>query len=103
MRFILSFSILISFIFWGCDPKEKEFQPDNDFELKAPAYFGSFNERIPEDNPTTSKGFELGRMLFYEKKLSGITACHVQVATSKIRHLQMEKHLALALMSKSEL
>lgn len=82
MRFIY-FTLLITFISFGCEPKEGEFVPKNDFELKAPAYFGSFNERIPEDNPTTTKGFELGRMLFYEKKLSGDNSmscanCHQQ-------------------------
>lgn len=53
------------------------------FTLEAPAYFGDFQNRIPEDNPITQKGFELGRMLFYEKKLSGdntmsCATCHQQ-------------------------
>jgi len=83
MRFIHLFFILPIFCFWGCDPKEEEFKPNNDFEVVAPAYFGSFNERIPDDNSITQKGFELGRMLFYEKKLSGdnsisCASCHQQ-------------------------
>lgn len=74
--------LLFIFITLGCNPK-KDIIPQEDFELKAPTYFGSFNERIPEDNPTTTKGFELGRMLFYEKKLSGdnsmsCASCHQQ-------------------------
>jgi cytochrome c peroxidase len=53
------------------------------FELKAPVYFGEFRQRIPADNPVTQKGFELGKMLFYEKKLSGDNSmscgtCHQQ-------------------------
>ncbi|WP_296622797.1 cytochrome c peroxidase [Marivirga sp.] len=80
---LIYFFLLIIFISFGCDPKNGEFAPEDDFELSAPAYFGSFNERIPEDNPMTTKGFELGRMLFYEKKLSGdnsmsCASCHQQ-------------------------
>ncbi|WMN11423.1 cytochrome c peroxidase [Marivirga salinae] len=83
MRLILFSSFLFFFIFLGCDPKGKVLEPEEEFELTAPSYFGSFNERIPEDNSFTSKGFELGRMLFYEKKLSGdnsmsCSSCHQQ-------------------------
>ncbi|WP_375581182.1 cytochrome c peroxidase [Marivirga tractuosa] len=83
MRLILFSSVLFIIISFGCDPKVKEYEPEDDFELSAPSYFGSFNERIPADNPTTTKGFELGRMLFYEKKLSGdnsmsCASCHEQ-------------------------
>lgn len=79
--------LLIFFFFallsWGCNPKAEELKPDDVFELEAPAYFGSYNERIPDDNPMTKKGFELGRMLFYETKLSGDNSmscgsCHQQ-------------------------
>lgn len=79
--------VLVLFFLWmffmiACDPKE-ELKPDEEFELEAPSYFGSYNERIPEDNPITQKGFELGRMLFYEKRLSGdnsmsCASCHQQ-------------------------
>jgi cytochrome c peroxidase len=73
----------LPFLFLSCEPKEEEFIPIDDFELNAPSYFGSFNERIPDDNQSTQKGFELGRMLFYEKKLSGdnsmsCASCHQQ-------------------------
>jgi cytochrome c peroxidase len=83
MRIFILPAFLISLSFSACDPKEKAVAPEDDFELSPPAYFGSFNERIPEDNPITSKGFELGRMLFYEKKLSGdnsmsCASCHQQ-------------------------
>jgi cytochrome c peroxidase len=78
------FSILLfTLVFWGCEPKEGAHKPDDELQLSAPSYFGSFNERIPENNPITTKGFELGRMLFYEKKLSGdnsmsCASCHQQ-------------------------
>ncbi|HET8860044.1 cytochrome-c peroxidase [Marivirga sp.] len=75
--------VLFLLAFGSCRPSPEEIEPEIDFELSPPAYFGSFNERIPEDNPITSKGFELGRMLFYEKKLSGDNSmscgsCHEQ-------------------------
>jgi len=82
MRLIVFF-LIFSLFNWGCEPQEEEFSPEDEFELVTPPYFGSYNERIPEDNPITSKGFELGRMLFYEKKLSGdnsmsCASCHQQ-------------------------
>lgn len=51
-------------------------------EAEIPSYF-SQNFNIPADNPTTVQGVELGRMLFYEKKLSGDNSmscgsCHQQ-------------------------
>lgn len=52
------------------------------YELKYPANFGS-RFVIPADNPTTQEGVYLGRMLFYEKKLSAnnklsCESCHEQ-------------------------
>lgn len=52
------------------------------YELKYPANFGS-RFTIPADNPTTQEGVYLGRMLFYEKKLSAnnqlsCESCHEQ-------------------------
>ncbi len=69
--------------FFSCkEPVEMKPEPAM-LELNAPVYFGDFNNRIPEDNPLTEKGFQLGRMLFYEKKLSGDNtmscgSCHQQ-------------------------
>lgn len=52
------------------------------FELKYPASFGG-RFTIPADNPMTKEGVALGRMLFYEERLSvnnGIScaSCHKQ-------------------------
>ncbi len=52
------------------------------YPLKTPYYFGN-NFQIPEENPTTVEGVALGRMLFYEKRLSGnntqsCASCHQQ-------------------------
>jgi len=68
---------------FSCDENTPEEPANEAYELNAPTYFGSYNERIPDDNPTTKKGVELGRMLFYEKKLSGdntmsCASCHQQ-------------------------
>lgn len=50
--------------------------------IKTPYYFGK-NFEIPADNPTTVEGVALGRMLFYEPRLSGnntqsCAGCHRQ-------------------------
>lgn len=52
-------------------------------QLVFPAYFGH-HYSIPGDNPETKQGFELGRMLFYEKSLSAnntvsCASCHQQL------------------------
>lgn len=52
------------------------------YQLQYPAYFGG-RFSIPEDNPLTKEGVHLGRMLFYETKLSGnnklsCASCHQQ-------------------------
>lgn len=52
------------------------------YKLEYPDYFGN-RISIPENNPTTKQGVYLGRMLFYEKKLSSnetisCASCHQQ-------------------------
>ena len=52
------------------------------YKFKYPVSFGN-RISIPEDNPTTKQGVYLGRMLFYEKKLSrdntlSCAGCHHQ-------------------------
>lgn len=70
----------------ACDdnnPEEDISYPESyDLEAELPYYFGT-NYEIPEDNPMTVQGIELGRMLFYETKLSGDNtmscgSCHLQ-------------------------
>lgn len=51
------------------------------YQIQAPWYFPEYT--IPEDNPTTKQGVELGRMLFYENRLSAnnsksCSSCHQQ-------------------------
>lgn len=73
-KIILLFVIVIAVVLIasrGTDPVYTD-----PFQLEYPDYFGN-RISIPEDNPTTKQGVYLGRMLFYEKKLSsnGIISC----------------------------
>lgn len=56
--------------------------PVGPYKLSYPSYFGN-RFTIPEDNPMTQQGVYLGRLLFYEKKLSANNtiscgSCHQQ-------------------------
>jgi cytochrome c peroxidase len=52
------------------------------YALNYPSYFGN-RINTPDDNPLTDEGVRLGRMLFYEKRLSAnntvsCASCHLQ-------------------------
>jgi cytochrome c peroxidase len=66
-RFLLV--VLIGFIVFQACRKEKVGYEPTPYTLKIPSHFPAMN--IPEDNPMTEEGVLLGRMLFYEKRLSG--------------------------------
>lgn len=82
--------LLMYFIF-SCQNKDTVTPSETDiwqtnspqvYDLQIPDKF-SKNITIPADNPLTVQGVELGRMLFYEKKLSGdntlsCASCHKQ-------------------------
>src|SRR4051812_29917737 len=56
--------------------------PQGAYQLVYPANFGN-RINIPEDNPTTQQGVYLGRLLFYETRLSATNklscaSCHKQ-------------------------
>jgi cytochrome c peroxidase len=56
--------------------------PTGGYKLNYPANFGN-RINVPADNPTTQQGVYLGRLLFYEKKLSATNtifcgSCHQQ-------------------------
>lgn len=55
-------------IFLSCK-KDKVGHVPTPYELEIPSHFPDMI--IPSDNPMTVEGVELGRKLFYEKKLSG--------------------------------
>jgi len=72
--------ILVSFILWACT-KDKIPYKVTPYELEIPTHFPQM--QIPEDNPMTIEGVELGRKLFYETKLSldntiSCASCHSQ-------------------------
>ncbi len=75
-------NLLIIFLLAGCKPNEPAPEPvDVDVLTDAPYYFGEYT--IPNDNPMSEAGVELGRMLFYEKRLSqdnsiSCGSCHQQ-------------------------
>jgi len=91
-RIIIFLPLLITIYFMGCkkDPPvdtPEDNSPPTPYTLNIPTFVlcssidGSMP--IPSNNPLTIEGVELGRMLFYEKKLSGnntisCASCHIQ-------------------------
>lgn len=67
MRYLLLIFGLV-LIFFSCR-KDKVGHEATPYVLDIPEHFPEMI--IPEDNPMTVEGVELGRKLFYEKKLSG--------------------------------
>ncbi|MEN7548844.1 cytochrome c peroxidase [Rapidithrix thailandica] len=81
--FITLLTSLVGISFYQCSSSDSEKETPNPKPLlDYPEYFGN-SFLIPEDNPTDLSRVELGRMLFYEKKLSGdnsmsCASCHQQ-------------------------
>jgi cytochrome c peroxidase len=70
---------LLLFIFILACKKDKVGYEPTPYALEIPSHFPAM--QIPEDNPMTVEGVELGRYLFYEVKLSGdntmsCASCH---------------------------
>ncbi len=81
MRYLI-LSIGLLFIALGCK-KDKVFSGPTPYELDIPSHFPTMI--IPDDNPMTVEGVELGRRLFYDKRLSGdnsqaCATCHLPSA-----------------------
>ncbi len=77
MRFLLGLFILVFLV--SCKKEAVEYIP-TPYVLEIPSHFPQMV--IPSDNPMTVEGVELGRHLFYEKKLSldnsiSCASCHV--------------------------
>ena len=77
MKFLLV-SFLAIVVILSCNQDQVEFAP-TPYTLAIPSHFPDMI--IPEDNPMTVEGVELGRKLFYETKLSGdntmaCASCH---------------------------
>lgn len=67
MKYLLLLFAIISLTL-ACKKDKVDFVP-TPYALEIPSHFPQMD--IPEDNPMTVEGVELGRRLFYEKKLSG--------------------------------
>ena len=75
MKYAYLFLLFFGCLFVACDPDEEPAVYDS---TPAPLSFGNFpTPMIPADNTPTIAGVMLGRMLFFEKKLSkdGSQAC----------------------------
>jgi len=83
------FIFLLALLIIACNKGnlQEDFQSDlnaplRPYNLQIPNYF-SRNFQLPTDNPLTEQGVELGRMLFYDKRLSSdnsvsCASCHKQ-------------------------
>jgi len=89
-QFFYTFCLLVSaFFFQSCDPKPTEVPfSATPYYLEIPRFFPT-NLHIPNDNPLTVEGIELGKHLFYDERLCGYlgenpdsmmscATCHVQ-------------------------
>lgn len=71
--------VSVFLLFMGCN-KEKTSYTVTPYKLEIPSHFPPME--IPEDNPMTKEGVELGRHLFYETRLSkdnsiSCSSCHM--------------------------
>lgn len=72
--------MLLAFVFVSCNKNKFNYAP-TPYVLEIPSHFPDMP--IPLDNPMTVEGVELGRFLFYDKKLSvdgtvSCASCHRQ-------------------------
>ena len=77
--YALAGAVVLAATYWLLHPPAPDPTPIQNFSL--PFVFGHF--RVPEDNPLTEEGVQLGRMLFYDTRLSGdntvsCSTCHLQ-------------------------
>ena len=90
MKWIFFTGLAVGFLFVSCTKKEEpELVPVHEatpYEIEIPFGFPT-NLNIPEDNPMTVEGVELGRYLFYDGRLAGradegknmsCSSCHKQ-------------------------
>lgn len=69
--------IVFVFMLISCASDQQDYQPVNErITFESPSNFPEISYKF-ENNPLTEKGFELGRKLFYEGRLSsnGIVSC----------------------------
>lgn len=85
-KFIAIVALTAGLILSGCGGKEPYPYKPTPYTLEIPPYFPTLLN-IPDDNPLTVEGINLGRYLFYDGRLSGRTdfdslmscgSCHLQ-------------------------
>jgi cytochrome c peroxidase len=67
MKYLLIIFVLLVFAL-SCKKDKVGYEP-TPYNLEIPSHFPQME--IPSDNPMTVEGVQLGRLLFYEKRLSG--------------------------------
>ena len=82
LRLTLGLSLLLLLIVTRSKESSDPVVESGPYEFQHPSNFGN-RYVIPADNPTTKEGVHLGRLLFYEKKLSANNtmscgSCHQQ-------------------------
>jgi len=88
MKYLTWLLILPLLMVWSCkdDPPDPEPDKPTPYTIQIPPGFPTVLN-IPEDNPMTVEGIELGRLLYYDGRLSGRTdldslmtcaTCHIQ-------------------------
>jgi len=105
---ILKIKWLTIFMFLGTvfsalitSPMNTNAASQNSYKLKIPLGLDEEAFKVPQDNPMTSEKIELGRLLFFDKRLSAnntiaCASCHIpelaftdgQSVSSGIHHLQ---------------
>ncbi|WP_281614672.1 cytochrome c peroxidase [Flammeovirga sp. SubArs3] len=76
-----SYSLILFLFLTSCE-SDKEAIKNEAYPLELPSHFGK-QYTLPDHNPTTTVGVELGRMLFYDTQLSrdqstSCATCHQQ-------------------------
>ena len=61
--------VSLTFMLFSCKPEQNDYKPQP-YEFSIPLFFPN-QTNIPNDNPMTIEGVELGRKLFYDPRLSG--------------------------------
>ncbi|WP_164891139.1 cytochrome-c peroxidase [Botryobacter ruber] len=83
MKTIKKYLFLCLIIFSACQKNDPEASGPTAYKLETPVHFPLL--QVPEDNPMTQEGVDLGRRLFYDRRLSNdgtrsCSSCHVQAS-----------------------
>jgi len=83
MKFSIVFVAFVVVIMIGCAPKTEEVTKVAEPAMSPPSVAGFQEMQVPADNPLTKSKVELGKQLFYDKRLSGdgsrsCYSCHLK-------------------------